>query len=196
MNWLNRLLYRLSAYCRCRIISGPDEQPYLERYHLLRLPFGYRICLHRFVASDPGRGLHNHPWRHAISMLLCGTYQETRMLTAESNHALQRRWLRAGRLNFISGDVYHRINIDAGAECWSLFLHAPKTRDWGFIRSHQTCHQTLHQTCHQYRDHNEVVNQPSNPLWWKQALRPIHCPQMRLPLSDCLNGRAQVIASE
>ena len=177
MNWLNRLLYRLSAYCRCRIISGPDEQPYLERYHLLRLPFGYRIYLHRFVASDPGRGLHNHPWRHALSLLLCGTYQETRMLTAESNHALQRRWLRAGHLNFISGDVYHRINIAAGAECWSLFLHASKTRDWGFIRRHQTYHQ--------YLDHNEVVTQPSNPLWWKQALRPIQCPQMRLPLSDC-----------
>jgi hypothetical protein len=181
MNWpnqlFNRILYRLSAYCRCRIISGPDEQPYLERYHLLRLPFGYRIYLHRFVASDPGRGLHNHPWRHAISLLLCGTYQETRMLTAESNHALQRRWLRAGHLNFISGDVYHRINIAAGAECWSLFLHASKTRDWGFIQRHQTSHQ--------YLDHNEVVTQPSNPLWWKQALRPVQCPQMRLPLSDC-----------
>ena len=185
MNGLNRLLYRVSAYCRCRIISGPDEQPYLERYHLLRLPFGYRICLHRFVASDPGRGLHNHPWRHAISMLLCGTYQETRMPSANSEipqqrSALQRRWLRAGHLNFISGDVYHRINIAPGAECWSLFMHAPKTRDWGFIRRQQTCQQTFHQ----YRDHNEVVSQPSNPLWWKQALRPIQCPQMRLPLSD------------
>ena len=188
MNWpnqlFNRILYRLSAYCRCRIISGPDEQPYLERYHLLRLPFGYRIYLHRFVASDPGRGLHNHPWRHAVSLLLCGTYQETRMLTAESNHALQRRWLRAGHLNFISGGVYHRINIAADAECWSLFLHAPKTRDWGFIRRQQSRQQTSHQTFHQYRDHNEVVTQPSNPLWWKQALRPVQCPQMRLPLSD------------
>jgi len=189
MNWLNRLLYRLSAYCRCRIISGPDEQPYLERYHLLRLPFGYRVYLHRFVASDPGRGLHNHPWRHAISLLLCGTYQETRMLTAESNHALQRRWLRAGHLNYISGDVYHRINIAAGAECWSLFLHAPKTSDWGFIRRHQARHQssiqTSIQTSIQYMDHNEVVTQASNPLWWKQALRPVQCPQMRLPISNC-----------
>jgi hypothetical protein len=180
MNWSNRLLYRLSAYCRCRIITGPDEQPYLERYHLFRLPFGYRIYLHRFVASDPGRGLHNHPWQHAISLLLCGTYQETRMLSANSDHALQRRWLRVGQLNFISGEVYHRINIAPGSECWSLFLHAPKTRDWGFIRRHRTRRQTVHQ----YMDHNEVVSQPSNPLWWKQALRPIHCPQMRLPASN------------
>ena len=91
------------------------------------------------------------------------------MLTAHSDNALQRRWLRAGHLNFISGDVYHRINIAPGSECWSLFVHAPKTRDWGFIRRHQ------------YQDHNEVVTQASNPLWWKQAPRPIQCPQMRLP---------------
>jgi len=166
---LYRLLYRISAYLHCRVINGPDEQPYLERYHLLRLPFGYRVYLHRFVASDPGRGLHNHPWRHALSLLLCGTYQETRMLKADSDNMLQRRQLHAGNLNCISGDVYHRINIAPGSECWSLFVHAPKTRDWGFIRHHQ------------YHDHNEVVTQASNPLWWKQAPRPIQCPQMRMP---------------
>jgi hypothetical protein len=72
-------------------------------------------------------------------------------------------------LNYINGEIYHRINIAPGTECWSLFLHAPKSRDWGFIRRDRYC------------DHNEVVNAASNPLWWKQALRPIQCPQMRLP---------------
>ena len=172
MSLFNRLLYRCSAYLRCRVINGPDHQPYLERYHLLRLPFGYRVYLHRFVASDPGRGLHNHPWRHALSWLLCGSYQETRMLGALEGHALRRRWLRAGQLNYISGGVYHRINLEPGDVCWSLILHAPKTRDWGFIRRRG------------YQDHNEVVTQASNPLWWKQALRPIQCPQMRLPLEQ------------
>ena len=169
MSWMNRQLYRLSAYLRCRVINGPDQQPYLERYHLLRLPFGYRVYLHRFVASDPGRGLHNHPWRHARSLVLSGRYQETRMLQANSDNALHRRWLQAGRWNYIPGTVYHRINIAPGSECWSLFLHAPKSRDWGFIRRES------------YQDHNEVVTQASNPLWWQQAPRPKHCPQMRLP---------------
>ncbi len=171
MTWFNRILYRVSAYCRCRVINGPDEQPYLERYHLMRLPLGYRVYLHRFVASDPGRGLHNHPWKHALSLLLCGCYRETRMLRADANHALQHRELRAGRLNFISGDVFHRINLPRGAECWSLFVHAPRVNDWGFMRKRG------------YQDHNEVVTQASNPLWWKQALRPVQCPQMRLPAS-------------
>ena len=169
MSLLNRLLFRLSAYCRCRVINGPDRQPYLERYHLLRLPLGYQVYLHRFVASDPGRGLHNHPWKHALSLVLCGSYEETRMLDARADNLLQSRRLRAGRFNFISGEVFHRVNLDADSECWSLFIHAPKAKAWGFIQQRA------------YRDHNEVVAQASNPLWWKQADRPIKCPQMRLP---------------
>jgi hypothetical protein len=171
MSLLNRLLYRLSAYCRCRVINGPDGLPYLERYHLLRLPFGYRAYLHRFVASDPGRGLHNHPWRHALSLVLCGAYEETRMLDAREDNALHSRRLRAGRFNFISGQVFHRINIPEKSECWSLFVHAPKAKSWGFIQQRE------------YRDHDDIVAHASNPLWWKQAPRPIQCPQMRLPRS-------------
>ena len=171
MSWLKYLLYRLSAYCRCRVINGPDDQPYLERYHLLRLPLGYRVYLHRFVASDPGRGLHNHPWKRAISLVLSGGYEETRMLDAKAGNLLQRRWLHAGCFNLISGEVFHRVNIPENSECWSLFIHAPKAKAWGFIQQQQ------------YRDHNEIVVQASNPLWWKQAQRPINCPQMRLPCS-------------
>jgi hypothetical protein len=134
----NRLLYKLSAYCRCRVIDGPDQQPYLERYHLLRLPFGYQVYLHRFVASDPGRGLHNHPWKNALSLVLCGSYQETRMLGAGAGNALQQRWLRPGRLNFISGEVFHRINIPENTECWSLFVHAARAKSWASSRSTAT----------------------------------------------------------
>lgn len=169
MTLFNRLLYRLSAYCRCRVINGPDRQPYLERYHLMRLPFGYQVYLHRFVASDPGRGLHNHPWKRALSFVLCGVYEETRMLDARADNRLEKRWLRPGRCNYISGDVFHRINIPADSECWSLFIHAPKAGSWGFLKQHE------------YHDHSEIVTQASNPMWWKQAPRPIRCPQMRTP---------------
>ncbi len=169
MSWFNNVLFRFSAYCRCRVINGPDQQPYLERYHLTRLPFGYRVYLHRFVASDPGRGLHNHPWKHALSLVLSGQYRETRMRDARADNSLQSRRIRAGRFNFISGEVFHRINIDDNSECWSLFIHGPKARDWGFLQPQG------------YRDHNLVVDQSSNPFWWKQACRPIQVPTMRLP---------------
>ena len=169
MSWFNRFLYRLSAYCRCRVINGPDREPYLERYHLMRLPFGYRVYLHRFVASDPGRGLHNHPWRHAVSLLLCGHYDEVRMRGARDDNSLARRRLRPGRLNYISGDTFHRVDLPAGGECWSLFVHGPKAKAWGFLQQMR------------YRDHDEVVGEPSNPRWWRDAPRPINDPKMRLP---------------
>ncbi len=169
---LHRFLYRLSAYCRCRVIDGPDREPYLERYHLLCLPFGYRIYLHRFVASDPGRGLHNHPWRHALSLVLCGGYEETRMRGARAGNSLYSRRLGPGRLNFISGDTFHRVNLPDGAECWSLFVHGPKAKAWGFLQQSR------------YRDHDEVVGQASNPRWWRDAPRPIQQPGMRLPCAS------------
>lgn len=88
MNLINRLLFKLSAYLRCRIIHGPNREPYLERYHLLHLPFGIHVYLHRFVASDPGKALHNHPWHSAISLVLSGQYRETRLGNNNQNHDL------------------------------------------------------------------------------------------------------------
>ena len=96
MSTMNRLLFKFSAYLRCRVIRGENNQPYLERYHLLHLPFGIHIYLHRFVASDPGRALHNHPWRTALSLVLCGGYEETRLADARRGHALCKRQVGAG----------------------------------------------------------------------------------------------------
>ena len=168
---INRLLYKLSAYLRCRVIHGPKNEPYLERYHLLGLPFGIHVYLHRFVASDPGRALHNHPWRFALSLLLSGQYQETRLGKGAQRNQLVSRTIRAGRLNLISGRVYHRINLAPEHEAWSLFIHSASHRSWGFLdtRSRQFS----------YSDHNAVLATTSNPLWWKTAQRPNANPQMR-----------------
>ncbi len=175
MHLLSQLLFKISSYCRCRIINGPDQQPYLERYHLFRLPFGYQVYLHRFVASDPGRGLHNHPWQRAMSLVLSGHYEETRMTNAKHENILIKRQLGAGSFNWIKGNIFHRINLPAGSECWTLFLHSPSAKSWGFLRHEQ----------HRYafHDHNQVVQQVSNPAWWKTACRPMHCPKIRKPLS-------------
>ena len=53
-----KLLRAISDRLPCRIISDND-QPYLERYYIATL-FGVRLYLHRFVGSDPDRGLHDH----------------------------------------------------------------------------------------------------------------------------------------
>lgn len=174
MSLMNSVLFRLSSYLRCRVIRGANQQPYLERYHLLRLPFGIHIYLHRFVASDPGRALHNHPWHSALSLVLSGEYEETRLGDGRSNNSLYKRKIRAGHLNFISGRIYHRINLPPGQQAWTLFIHTASHRSWGFLDTQERQFS--------YTDHNMALKTESNPLWWKTALRPLHDPQMRSSL--------------
>lgn len=175
MNVMNKILYKVSAYLRCRVIRGPEQQPYLERYHLIRLPFGIHIYLHRFVASDPGRALHNHPWRAAISLVLSGQYNETRLTQKSNETELCKRQLGPGSVNFISGKIYHRINLQQKEEAWTLFIHTASHRSWGFL---ETQHRQF-----SYTDHNQQLSGISNPTWWKTALRPYQQPEMRTSAS-------------
>ena len=132
-----RFLFWLSGFLPCRIISDGD-QPYLERYYLATV-FGWQFYLHRFVASDPDRGLHDHPWRLAFSLILSGFYYEE---TRSGNRKV--RWF-----NCLTGDSFHRVVLpykmrdgdsfkaDAWTgeqPCWSLFFHGPVVKRWGFMR--------------------------------------------------------------
>ena len=170
---LSHLLFKLTSLCRCRIINGPSQTPYLERYHLFRLPFGYQVYLHRFVDSDPGRGLHNHPWNGAVSLVLSGQYEEIRMAGARGNHKVNTRRLGAGHLNWIDGSVFHRINLVGNAESWTLFIHGPKAKTWGFLQTRKRRYA--------FHDHDSLLDHRSNPLWWKTAPRPAECPSIRQP---------------
>lgn len=174
MSLINRFLFSASAYLRCRVIRGEQQQPYLERYHLMRLPLGIHIYLHRFVASDPGRALHNHPWHSALSWVLCGEYEETRLKQSTGADQLIKRRIAAGKLNFISGKIYHRINMQPGQEAWTLFIHSASHRSWGFLDTSQRQFS--------YTDHNQSLKSISNPLWWKTAELPCRNPAMRRPL--------------
>lgn len=122
---MRRLLLWLSARLPLRIISEGDK-PYLERYYVCSAA-GLRVYLHRFVASDPDRGLHDHPWKWAVSIILAGWYVEERR---DGDHV--RSWL-----NFLVGDNFHRVVLPAGggADVWTVFIHrAGKRKPWGFLR--------------------------------------------------------------
>ena len=71
------LLYRVSARLPCRFIDGEQGEPYLERYYPCGA-FGWHAYLHRFVDSDPDRGVHDHPGNRAVSLVLSGGYDEQR----------------------------------------------------------------------------------------------------------------------
>jgi len=171
---IQNLLFKLSAHCRCRVIKGNDQQPYLERYHLLNLPFGIHIYLHRFVAGDPGKGLHNHPWKSAMSFILSGQYVETRLDSKKEGLPFKKRVVSAGNLNLINGEIYHRIDVAPNDNVWSLFIHTRKQSSWGFINN---ANKQL-----AYQDHNMLVSNHNNPNWWQSADRPINSPMMRQPL--------------
>ena len=100
-----------------------DGRPYLIRYYIGTV-FGWRVYLHHFVGSDPAMGLHDHPWRRAVSVILAGWYwEDTRQGTRKV------RWL-----NHLIGDSFHRVILPDGITCWTLFAHSVgDVKAWGFL---------------------------------------------------------------
>lgn len=143
MKLIDKLLYWFTGRLPCRIISD-DGKPYLERYYLGTL-LGVRFYIHRFVGSDPARGLHDHPWPWAGSIVLSGWYWEE---TRTGMHKV--RWV-----NKLTGDSFHRVVLPKNEQrliatvtasgvsfeeeeqpCWTLFFHrATYTKPWGFLRT-------------------------------------------------------------
>src|SRR5690554_636655 len=136
---IHRLLMRITANRPARLIKLGD-QPYLERYYMGRL-FGRYWYLHRFVRDDNERHVHDHPWRSAISFVLCGGYVEARTLLASSGAGswapprisypivwwLNRVQRKPGRIDL------HRI-MAVVPETWTLFGHTEWEHPWGFYQ--------------------------------------------------------------
>lgn len=140
-----RFLRWLAARLPRRDICGPHGEPYLIRYRIARV-LGIGVYLHRFVADDPGRGVHDHPWPWSFGLVLDGEYLEWRAcddviptLPGSTIYLCSRRY-GPGALNWLRGDTFHRlllvneIKVDAEpAEVWSLFVHGPRRKGWGFL---------------------------------------------------------------
>lgn len=102
------------------------------------------LFLHKFVSSDKEGQLHNHPWKWSVSFILVGRYRETRTTVHKwsknpTNGKLEivrfhnpiHRELQAGEVNHISDSDFHRVEI-LSPHVWTLFLHGPRTGQWGF----------------------------------------------------------------
>lgn len=141
---MSKLLMAITDRLPMRIIND-GNRPYLERYYLFSL-LGWTFYIHRFVGSDPERGLHDHPWRKAYSIILSGWYwEQTRMgirrvswfnsLTGDSFHRVilpGKGWLQ------ISLDDKKKLQCDREKiPCWTLFFHTTKNvKPWGFLTPH------------------------------------------------------------
>jgi hypothetical protein len=130
---IERLLLSITARLPCRLIDGEQGEPYLERYYLFGA-FGWHAYLHRFVDSDPDRGLHDHPWGSAASLVLTGGYDEIRSVGGDAART-QTRTLRPWRLNRLGGSDFHRVVLREGQPAWTLFLHGPRVKGWGFVQN-------------------------------------------------------------
>ena len=120
---MRKVLQWIADRLPAREISDNGE-PYLRRYYVGTV-FGWRVYLHHFVGSDPNRGLHDHPWAKAISIVLAGHYIE------ETRRGREKiRWL-----NGLVGDSFHRVIIPEGTSCWTMFCHtAGDVKSWGFLQ--------------------------------------------------------------
>jgi len=159
----SRALYKITGRLRCRIIRGNQGEPYLERYHLFRLPGGGGAYIHRFLASDPDRGLHDHPWRKALGLVLSGGYLEQRL----SGDAVVERILGPGRMNRLTGDDFHRIVLPGGSQAWTFFMHTGTIKDWGFLSVSKDGER-------RFVPHEKATGEGSHARWWKTAPRGRH----------------------
>lgn len=104
-------------------IIGPDHNPYMLRWHILRIRKLPRIYVHKFMRSDDDRALHDHPWWFC-SILLRGTYLEHR----PSGSTLRI----APSVAFRKATDTHRIELLEDIKPWTLFITGPVIRKWGF----------------------------------------------------------------
>jgi hypothetical protein len=160
MNLVKYALNQLDKRGRKKIIyDRHDEEPYLERYHILwhdhqhrkqqNIPFN--AFLHRFVQSDEPI-FHNHPWTWYRTVILKGGYWEhtpwgTKWMGPGSTKLVYGGKLvgfppvinyepevnKIHRIEFSSiYDDLHWVEVPKPGKTWTLFIRGPKVRDWGF----------------------------------------------------------------
>jgi hypothetical protein len=159
---IRTILHKITGRLPCRLIDV-DGAPYMERYYVGQL-LGATIYLHRFVAGDGDRHVHDHPWDWSLGLVLAGGYEEERLTafspTAGWHHKIRR--IRPWRPNFIGRRTFHRVT-NPRRETWTLFIHGRRTKGWGFLR------QTFD---HELWGSGVLYHQPApatSPEWWREA---------------------------
>lgn len=137
--------YRGSEDPRRAFVIETDGNPYMTRIVLPKV-FGIVPMLNRFHRHDIDRALHNHPWGWAVSIVLSGSYEETRLcpdaddslavLRGVGDHEAQLEDFTFARtvkwFNVLRDTDYHKVDKLRG-DVWTLFITGPKSQDWGFL---------------------------------------------------------------
>ncbi len=142
------ILKLLKKLGRHRIIMDrQNNEPYLERYYVFlkdRKKFPFNIFIHKFLRSDPD-DVHDHPWPYATIILKGGYYEwvpkfdNTGKKIGETQH-----WRGPGHFRICKENSFHRIELKADVECWTMFMPGPQKREWGFLVSSQGQDRWIH----------------------------------------------------
>ena len=160
---VQRFLFFTSGFLPVRFIKI-NNQPYLERYYLCKV-LGFTFYLHRFVSGDSERSVHNHPWKSGGSLVLCGSYVESRVVDicpwADETGCILKTHV-VSVYNAVNGNVFHRIDT-AMPNTWTLFFHSEKLtkKHWGWLSREYVGGELVTL----FKTHPNVT--PNN--WWKKA---------------------------
>lgn len=131
---MERFLFWLTDRLPARLIQD-DGVNYMIRFYLFTM-FNRRFYIHMFLASDPDRGIHNHPWRKAWSFILLRWYfEELRGPANQTGMASKGRRVRKVKwFNSLTADTTHRVILPDDKPVWTLFVHTVgDVQEWGFF---------------------------------------------------------------
>ena len=114
-------------------IVGDDGTPKIHRHYLFGSGNTFGVFVHHFVGSDAPASFHDHPWSWGVSLIVRGGYTEERRARRDAKP--MRRRLGPGRINVLRPGVFHRVELHDGRPAWTIFVHGPKVRRWGFLNS-------------------------------------------------------------
>jgi hypothetical protein len=98
-----------------------------------RKKFPFNIFLHQFLRSDPD-DLHDHPWPYATLILKGGYWEWIPIFDTTMTIVGEKKvWRGPGHFRVCKANSYHRIEVEPGVDCWTLFMPGPQKREWGFL---------------------------------------------------------------
>ena len=181
MSMWRRLLQRI-ADRRPTKTYHVDEEVLFYRSFLMQIG-SWVLFLHHYVASDPDRGLHNHPAR-CVGLILAGGYDEEffRGLSAEGMVTGYRR-LRLGRVFWTDEYRMHRVCLRRNRQTrgwpemvtsWSLFLVRYLDKPWGIMSRDPlvvTPAGGPEFIAYTYRERGRGGIYDDEGMWWEEAAR-------------------------
>lgn len=145
---LRRTIHWAAGYLPMRTIMAEPEgfargrgtgtaplTPLFERYFWLKWPERFTVYVHHYLRSDPDSAPHDHPWEWSLAFPLFG-YVEVRFKRVDRDGVIvTRRWRPPFVPYRMTGDTYHRVICMPGHTSWSVFVHGPRRKHWGFLRT-------------------------------------------------------------